>query len=72
MLRRDRGLVIVLSDIESPSDTRRLHPKAKGNAYQRRLMIQRIARGLPAARVAGMAGWSESRGPALALASQSG
>ena len=37
----------------------RPHPKAKGNAYQRCLMIQRIEGGLPVAQAAEMAGWSE-------------
>jgi len=37
----------------------RPHPRAKGNAYQRRLMIERIEGGMPVPRAAAMAGWSE-------------
>lgn len=37
----------------------RPHPKAKGNAYQRRLMIRRLEAGLSVAEAAERAGWSE-------------
>lgn len=37
----------------------RPHPRAKGNAYQRRLMIERIEVGMAVAEAAAMAGWSE-------------
>jgi hypothetical protein len=37
----------------------RPHPKAKGNAYQRRLMIQRIEGDLPVTLAAETAGWIE-------------
>jgi transposase InsO family protein len=40
----------------------RPHPRAKGNAYQRRLMIRRIETGMSVAQAAEMAGWSERTG----------
>lgn len=40
----------------------RPHPKAKGNPYQRELMVQRIESGIGVAEAAAMAGWSERTG----------